>query len=170
MSLQIFVAPALPSAVFQPPPRRIPPPPRRVRSRCARRFASGYVAAWLKAHSWRSSGPDRENFEPSRYSGFWKHISIIFRKEAAFDRHCERGEAIHGPAAARSPNSPRKQPEDVQTAYPFRPRPRTTEAPFSACSEVEPEASAVTGRSSNSAQDLKSSLVIRCCLSQRDEE
>jgi hypothetical protein len=109
-------------------------------------------------------------FEPSRYSGFWKHISIIFRKEAAFDRHCERGEAIHGPAAARSPNSPRKQPEDVQTAYPFRPRPRTAEAPFSACSEVEPEASAVTGRSSNSAQDLKSSLVIRCCLSQRDEE
>jgi len=63
---------------------------------------------------------------------------VIFRKEAAFDRHCERGDAIHGPAAARSPNSPRKQPEDVQTAYSFRPRPRTAEAPFSACSEVEP--------------------------------
>jgi hypothetical protein len=64
-------------------------PPRRIRSRCARRFASGYVAARLKAHSWRSSGPDRENFEPSRYSGFWKYISIIFRKEAALDHHCE---------------------------------------------------------------------------------
>src|ERR1700691_162597 len=32
----------------------------------------------------------------SRYSDFWKHISIIFRNEAAFDRHCDRGEDSMG--------------------------------------------------------------------------
>jgi hypothetical protein len=57
----------------------------RVRSRSA--VALFYCFYWLLTCSWRRSDPDRENFEPNRYSGLRKEISAAgFRLPATRGR------------------------------------------------------------------------------------
>ena len=48
------------------------------------RFALFYGFDRLSTRSWRRSDPDRENFEPNRYSGLRKEISVILPRAFGF--------------------------------------------------------------------------------------
>jgi hypothetical protein len=99
-----------------PPSGHLPAAPRTTFGRLApcgfeegRRLASVYGEVGWRGRSWRSSDPDRENFEPSTYSVLWKEKSAPSLRDS-------RRPHRHGRACPGHPRRPMAPLFQIQSA------------------------------------------------------
>ena len=81
--------------------------------------------------SWRASDPDRENFEPSRYSGFWKEISLGLpwgssRRRLPLVAQSGLLMAERGAILAKSPSASGSREDAMSKTLRAKGRPRTS--------------------------------------------